>query len=174
MQRDGFGGGLFDIVLHVAVRGVERVGFGRYREIDDGLREREIAFRHADEIDGVARGHAEGKRVGIGEADIFDRHAHDAAGDVERIFAGFDHASEPVEGGVGIAVAHGFVQGGDQIVVFFAGFVVEQYAFLEGVADDVVGDFCGLRSGLLRQSGRNFQTRCRRCGHRRWCSWRFS
>ena len=141
VQRDGFGGGLFDVLLHFAVGGVERIRLGREREIDDGLRQREIAFRHADEIHGIAGGHAERKRIGIGEADVFDRHAHHAARNVERIFAGFEHAAQPVERGVGIAVAHRLVQRGDQVVVLFAGFVVEQDALLQGVLDDVVGDF---------------------------------
>ena len=143
VQRDGFGGGLLDILQNRAVGGVKRVRFGRDRKIDDGLREGEIAFGHADEIDGIARGHAQRERVRFGEADVFDRHADDAAGDVERIFSGFEHAGEPVEGGVGIAVAHGFVQRGDDVVVLFAAFVVEQNPLLEGFLDGAVGDRCG-------------------------------
>ena len=175
MQRDGFGGGLFDILLDIAVCGVKRIRLGRDRKIDDGLREREIAFRHADEIHGIARGHAEGKRVGIGEADIFHGHAHHAARDVERIFAGFDHAPEPVKRGIGIAVAHGLVQSGNQVVMFFAGFVVEQNAFLQRIADDVVGDFRrASRSATAAPARPRLPARCRRCARRRWCSWRFS
>ena len=40
------------------------------------------------------------------------------------------------------------MQGGDQVVVFFAGFVVEEDAFLDGFLDDGVCDvmrFCRLR-----------------------------
>ena len=36
------------------------------------------------------------------------------------------HAGEPVDGRVDIAVAHGFVQRGNEVVVFFAVFVVQQ------------------------------------------------
>ena len=157
MQGNGFGSGLFDIALDVAISGVQRVGFRCYRKIDDGLRECEIAFGHADKIHGIARGHAEGEGVGIGEADIFDGHANHAAGNVERIFTGFDHSSQPVQCGVGITVAHGFVQGGDEVVMFFAGFVVEQGAFLEGVANDVVGDLCGPSAGVLCQASGDFE-----------------
>ena len=89
VERDGFGGGLLDVLLNGSVGGVEGVRFGRGAEIDDGLSEGEIAFGHADEIDGIAGGHAERESVGFGEADIFDRHADDAAGDVEGIFSGF-------------------------------------------------------------------------------------
>jgi hypothetical protein len=86
-------------------------------------------------MDGVAGGHTQRERVRFGEADVFDRHADYAAGDVERIFSGFEHASEPVEGGVGIAVANRFVQRGDDVVMLFAAFVVEQNTLLEGFVD---------------------------------------
>jgi hypothetical protein len=39
VQRDGFGGGLLHVLQNRAVRGVERVRFGRDRKIDDGLRQ---------------------------------------------------------------------------------------------------------------------------------------
>ena len=54
VQRNGFGGGLFYILLDGCVGGIEGVGFGGGAEIDDGLRQGEIAFGHADEVDGVA------------------------------------------------------------------------------------------------------------------------
>ncbi len=106
VQRDGLGGGLLDVLLNRAVGGVKRVGLRRDRKIDDRLREGEIAFGHADEMNGVPSSHAQRERVRFGEADVLDRHADDAAGDVERVFSRFEHASEPVEGGVGIAVAN--------------------------------------------------------------------
>ena len=109
VQGNGLSGGLLDILLDGAVRGVKRVRFWRDREIDDRLRESEIAFRHADEIYGVPGGHTQRERVRLGESDVFDRHADDAAGDVQWVFSSFEHSSEPVEGGVGIAVTNRFV-----------------------------------------------------------------
>ena len=41
--------------------------------------------------------------------------------------------------------------------MFFAGFVVEQRAFLQGVTDDVVGNCGGICPGLLCQSSSDFQ-----------------
>ena len=69
---------------------------------------------------------------GGGEADVFDGHADEAAGDVHGVFAGLEHAAEPVERGVGVGVADGFVQGGDEVVVLLALLVVEEDALLEG------------------------------------------
>ena len=140
VQRDGLGGGLLHVLLNRSVGGVKRVRFRRDRKIDDGLREGEIAFGHADEIDGVTSGHAQRERVRLGEADVFDGHADHAARDVKRIFSGFEHARQPVEGGVGIAVANRFVERGDDVVMLFAAFVVEQNTLLEGFVDGGFGD----------------------------------
>ena len=64
VQRDGLGGGVFDIAQDGAVGGVEGVRLGREGEIDDGLREREIAFGRAEEIDGVAGGQQRCRALG--------------------------------------------------------------------------------------------------------------
>src|ERR1700687_5888233 len=101
-------------------------------------------------MDSVTSGHARREGVRFGEADVFDRHADYAAGDVERVFSRFEHASEPVEGGVGIAVAHRFVQRGDDVVMLFAAFVVEQNALLEGFVDGGFGDYIRRGSGWRR------------------------
>ncbi len=48
-----------------------------------------------------------------------------------------EHAAEPVERGVGVGVADGFVQGGDDVVVLLAVLVVEQDAALQGFGGDL-------------------------------------
>ena len=78
VERDGLGSGLLYILENRAVGGVKRVRFWRDRQIHDRLREGQIAFGHADEIDGVASGHAQRQRSRFGEADVFNRHADDA------------------------------------------------------------------------------------------------
>jgi hypothetical protein len=136
VERDGLGGGGFDVGEDGAVGGVDGVRFGREGEVDDGLGEGEVAFGRAEEVHGVAGGEAEVEGFGRGEADVFDGHADDAAGDVHGVFAGLQHAAEPVEGGVGVGVADGFVQRGDDVVVLLALFVVEQDAALQGFGGD--------------------------------------
>jgi hypothetical protein len=58
--------------------------------------------------------------------------------------AGLQHTGQPVERGVGIAVAHGLVQRGDQVVMLFARLVIEQDALLQCVFDDLLGDLAAL------------------------------
>ena len=94
----------------------------------------------------VARGESEVERFGRGEADVFDGHADDAAGDVHGVFAGVEHASQPIERGVDVAVADGFVQSGDEVVVFFAVLVIEKDALLEGLGCDLGCDAFAARA----------------------------
>ena len=53
LKRNGVGFGLVDIFQNGTVPGIERVGFWRERKIDGGLREGEMAFGRAEEIESV-------------------------------------------------------------------------------------------------------------------------
>ena len=146
---------MLDVVLHRAEGRVDRIRFWREGEIHDSLGQRQIAFRRAEKIVGFFRGEAQIQRFRRGQADVFDRHAHDAPREIERIFAAGKHAAQPVKRRVGIGVAHALVQRGDQVVVLFAGFVVHQHALLRGFGRDGFGDvFAAVRGRELR---RNFQ-----------------
>ena len=140
MEWNGIGLGFADIFEDLTVGGVDGVGFGGEGKIDDGLREGQVAFGRAEKIEGVAGGEGDGESAGFGEADIFAGHADDAAGEIETVFAAFDHANEPIERGIGIGVADGFVEGGDEIVVLFAGFIVTEEFALEDIFEEFAGD----------------------------------
>ena len=71
------------------------------------------------------------ERARIGVADVLGREPDEPARDVERILAGLEHARQPVDGRVGVAVAHRFVQRRNDVVVLLAGLVVEQRAPLD-------------------------------------------
>ena len=145
------------------------------RKIDHRLRQRQVPFRHAEKIHGVASSHALRQRVGICQADVLYRHPHHSACDVEWIFAGFEHAAQPIERRIGIAVTHRFVQRGNKVVMLFTGFVVTQYSLLQGVLDQFVGNFSADFFGIApsRQRCGHFQIRCRRAGRRHWNRRRF-
>ncbi len=140
MERDGIGFGFANVFENRAVAGIERVGFWCKRKIDGGLREGQVTFRRAEEIESVLGGESDGKSAGFGKADIFAGHAHHAAGKVERVFSRFEHAGEPIESGVGIGIADRFVQRGDEIEMFFAGFVVAEKFSLEDVFEKFRSD----------------------------------
>src|SRR5690242_15672447 len=99
-----------------------------------------MTFGSAQKIERIFCRKSHGESTRFGEADIFAGHAHHAAGEIERVFAGLDHARQPVEGGVRVGIAHGFVQRGDEIEVLFAGFIVAEKFALEDVFEELRGD----------------------------------
>ena len=70
----------------------------------------EFALGRAEKIIGVLGRIGDDQRLRIGEADVLDRHAHDAAREEQRILAGVEHAREIIERRIGIGAAHRFVQ----------------------------------------------------------------
>ena len=152
VQRHGFGDGLLGVGLHVRVAGVKSVGLGRQRQVDSGLGERQVSFRHAHEVDGLHGGDADAERGGVSESDVFRGHADQAARHVERVLSGFEHPAQPVERGVGIGVAHRLVQRRNQVVVLLARLIVEQHLALDGVFND---GFCdsGAAAGIAVRGG---------------------
>ena len=124
VEGDGLLTGVFDLLLDGGVGGIDGIRLGREGEIDDGFGEGEVAFGGAEELHCLLGGEAEIEGFGSGQADVFNGHADDAAGEVEGIFAGSEHAGEPIERGIGVAVADALVEGGDEVVMLFAGFVV--------------------------------------------------
>ena len=118
-------GGISEPVSLAAARAapiglVGGVGLRRGGEMDAGLRQRQLAFGRAEPLIGRGGRVAHQQRLGIGEADILDGDADQAAGDEERILAALQHAGEPVERRIGIGAAHRLVPGGDEIVVLLA------------------------------------------------------
>ena len=81
---------------------------------------------HADFLRRSVGGRGERQHRVVSEADVLGRDDDKAPRDVERVFAGLEHAREVVEGGVGVGAADGFVEGGDGVVVLVAGAVVDE------------------------------------------------
>ena len=72
---------------------------------------------------------ANGLRLWVGQPNVFDGHTGDTARQKTWVFAPLEHPREPIQRGIGIRSAHGFMQCADQVVMFFAGFVVFRGAF---------------------------------------------
>ena len=136
MERDRFLAGVFDLRADRVPGRVDGVRFGREGEIDDGFSEGEVAFGRTEKLHRLLGGEAKIESLGRGEADVFDGHADDAAGEIERVFAGSKHAGEPIERGVGIGVADALMERGNKVVVLLAGLVVHEHALLNGFNGD--------------------------------------
>ena len=105
---------------HMGHGSVERlvggVALGHPGQVKHRLGDGQLTFGGAQPLVGIpgAQGHLQGSGVRI--ADVLAGHAHQAAGDVQRVAAAIQHAAAPVQGGIRGAAAHGLVQGGDLIV----------------------------------------------------------
>src|SRR2546423_4626385 len=136
MLGDGEGAAFAD-VLHRGPDGHGAgVALGGGGHVDGGLAEGELGFGHADFFDDVEGGGGDDDRVGVGVAYVLAGEDGDAAGDETGIFAGFEHARYPVDGGVGVAAAHGFDQGAGGVVVLVADAVVDDGFALDGFFGD--------------------------------------
>ena len=117
------------VLPRAAVSFVQGVGLGREGEVDHRLGQVHRTFRHADEVAGLIGGHGDLQRPRVGKPHVLAGKARHAAGDVERVLAGLQHARQPVHRRVRVGIAHGLVQRGDEVVVFLALLVVEQGFF---------------------------------------------
>ena len=96
---------------------------------------------------GLIGSHSDFQGTGVGQSDIFAGKPGQASGDVKGVFSCFQHPGQPVNCGIRVRISHGFVQGGDQIVVFLSIFVVEKgllggalFQGLSGYCNGIVGD----------------------------------
>ena len=95
------------------------------------LGEGQLALGRADALVGLPGRDALDQGLGIGEADVLDGEAHQAAGDVARVLAARQHARQPIERRVGVGAPERLVQGGNQVVVALLALVVERRAALD-------------------------------------------
>ncbi len=109
------------------------------------------ALGHAELVARIVCGVREEERGRVRETDVFGGESDESARDVERVLAALEHAREPVDGGVRVAAAHGFVECGDDVVVLLAGFVVEEVGFLEDGFNEGNGDGIALSTRSLQR-----------------------
>ena len=108
-QRHGFGQVFQCIFSGREVGGFHSVGFRRQGHINYRFGEMDVAFRHADEAAGGEGRYGDFQGPGIGQSYVFGGKPGNPPGNIDGIFAGFQHAGQPVYGRIGIGVAHGFV-----------------------------------------------------------------
>ena len=114
--------------------------FAGFGEGDAGVGENETRLGHTDALDGLEAGGGKRECAVASETDIFGCKNDHAASDEFGIFASGNHASEVVEGGVGVGAAHGFDECRDGVIMVVAFFVVAWEFFAGGFDDDFLGD----------------------------------
>jgi hypothetical protein len=126
MERHWISGSLLDGTAYLRVGGVDGVTLRGQRQIKSRLSQGQVSFGRAQTLVAVPGGEGLLQSPRVRQSDVLAGKTNHAAGDVEGILPGGQHAGKPVESRVGIALAEGLVKGGDQIEVLLAGAVVEQ------------------------------------------------
>jgi len=124
------------------------VRLGRRRQVDRRLGEGELPFGTAEKVIRVFGGERDAERPRVGQADILDRHAHQAPGDVERVLPARQHARQPIERAIGVRSAHRLVQRGNQIEVLLAALVVDGGAVVPAPGGSPLGKREGGRGSV--------------------------
>src|SRR4051794_19408685 len=120
-----------------AKRALRAVRLWRRREIDDHLREGQIALRWTEVVKRVTRRDGDLECFRIGETDVLRGHRERAAEHDHRIGAALDHSRHPVERALRIAAAETLVKRAQHVVRLFPALVVPCEAQLQRVARDV-------------------------------------
>ena len=85
-----------------------------------------VAFRHAQEMAGLVNGYGNLQGMAVRHSNVLACKTDQPSCDVEGILASLEHPAHPVYGGIRVAVAHGFVEGGDQVVMFFTVLIIQK------------------------------------------------
>ncbi len=157
VQGNREGAGFPDGLPGFSIGRVEAVALWGGGQVDGGLHQGQLPFRRTHEPEGLHGVHGDGQRLGVGAPDIFCRKPDHPSGKVQGIFPRGQHARQPVDSRVRIAVPQALVQGRDQVVVLLTRLVVQERFFLEGLLQVFKSDdaaFPGERGAFLGQDHR--------------------
>ena len=96
---------------------IRSVGFGRTGQIGCRLSQIDATFGHADDFGRLKCRGGDGQSHGIRVADIFRCGDDQTTSNESRIFAGFQHPSQPVQSGIRITAANAFNESTGDVVV---------------------------------------------------------
>ena len=105
---------------------IGRIGFRGKTHIDDCFRKICAAFGHADEMAGLVGGNCHFQCLGVRKSYVFAGKADHPSSHVQGVFSPFEHPRQPVDRCIGVGISHGFVKGGNDIVMFLSIFIVEK------------------------------------------------
>ncbi len=68
------------------------------------------------------------KSLTVELTNILTGKAYHSPGNIQCVLTSTEHASQPIDGGIGIAAPHGFVEGRDTVVVLLSRLIIEKMA----------------------------------------------
>ena len=104
------------------------------------MRQMHVAFRQSQKMTGLISSHCHLQRIRIGHTHVFTGKSDQSSCDIERILATVDHPVYPVNRRVRIGIPHGFMERGNQVIVFLPAFVIEQGPAVHTLRDRLPAD----------------------------------
>ena len=83
-----------------------------------------ITLRHPQKVAGLIGCHRHLQGIGIGHPHILAGKPDQAPGDIQRILPAVQHPAQPVHRRIRIAVSHGLMQSGNQVIVLLPVLIV--------------------------------------------------
>lgn len=74
---------------------IDRIGAGRQGEINNGLGQMNIAFRHAEKMACLVHGNSQREGLVVGQANVLCGKADKASGNVKRVFPIGEYSPSP-------------------------------------------------------------------------------
>src|SRR5690606_10530186 len=122
-------------MLHLCICLIYAVALRCRGQINTGLTERQIPFRMAEEPEGFHCSQCNPECVWIRIPYILRGKSDHSPCNVKRVFSGRKHSLEPRKSRLRIAAPQAFVKCGYEVVVLFAGLVIQNRLFLERFFD---------------------------------------
>ena len=150
-------------IAHVIHGGIDAhvggIALGGRRQVNRSMRQRNACFRHADHFRRARRVQSYAQGVGIRQPYILRRGDDQPSSYKADILPGFQHHTQPIQGGVRVRAAHGFDESGNRIVMGIPQAVVPDSLALDGFLR--YGDVHMNDAVFPRRSGQNshFQSR---------------
>ena len=140
VQRHRPGTVLFDKRFGGVESFVDRIGFGRHRQVNHAFRQRQLTLRRAQALINLSGVKRQAQRARIGQADVFRRHADQAARHVLGLGPAVEHSHQPVQRRIRVGAAHAFVQRRDRVVKLLAALVVAAHLLAQHGQQPSVGN----------------------------------
>ena len=121
------------------------VGFRRHGQVNYGVAQMYITFGHSQKMTGLVGRHCQRQCLAVRHPYVLTGKTDQPAGHIQRILPSFQHTRQPVYGCVRVGIAHGLVERGYKVVVFFPFLIVQKTLFSDALLQHILCD-----RGLIR------------------------
>ena len=99
-----------------------------------------ITLRHSQKMTRLVSRHCQCQSLAVRHSYVLAGKADQPAGDIQRVLPCFQHTRQPVYGCVRVGIAHGLVERGYKVVVFFPFLIVQKALFPDALLQHILCD----------------------------------